>query len=178
VNPGDSNSDIDGGQTTMLSPVFSGGEPGSGLSLSYDRWYSNDFGASPGQDSMQVYISNDAGVSWLLVEDVNENANVWVTVDFVIQNLIAPTEEMRMRFVAGDLGDGSVVEAGIDNLRVFGIECDDSIPGDLNGDGLVNGTDIGLLLAAWGTNDPIADIDGSGSVGGGDLGVMLASWSF
>ena len=76
----------------MLSPVFSGGELGSGLSLSYDRWYSNDFGASPGQDSMQIYISNDAGGSWLLVEDVNENPNVWVTVEFVIEDLIAPTE--------------------------------------------------------------------------------------
>ena len=178
INPGDDNSDIDGGQTTLISPVFSGGEPGSGLSLSYDRWYSNDAGASPNADSMQVYISNDAGGSWTLVEDINENPNVWVTVDFVVEDIIAPTEQMRMRFVASDLGDGSVVEAGIDNLRVFGIECDDSIPGDFNGDGLVNGTDIGLLLVAWGTDDPAFDLDGSGDVGGGDLGVMLANWSF
>ena len=178
INPGDSNSDIDGGRTTLVSPVFDGGASGSGLSLSYDRWYSNDFGASPGQDSMQIFISNDAGASWTLVEDVNENANAWVTVDFVLEDVIAPTDQMRMRFVASDLGDGSVVEAGVDNLRVFGIECDESVPGDLNGDGLVNGTDLGLLLIAWGTNDADADLDGSGTVGGDDLGLMLANWSF
>jgi hypothetical protein len=71
-----------------------------------------------------------------------------------------------------------VIEAGIDNLRVFGIECDDSIPGDLNGDGQVNGADLGLFLIVWGTSDPAADLDGSGSVGGGDLGILLANWTF
>ena len=71
---------------------------------------------------------------------------------------------MRLRFVVGDYNDGSVVEAGVDNLRVFGVECDDtpSIPGDLNGDGLVNGSDVGLFLAVWGTSDPNADLNGNG----------------
>lgn len=47
--------------------------------------------------------------------------------------------------------------------------------GDLNGDGLVNGADLGLLLAAWGTAGP-GDLDGSGSVRGADLGLLLAAW--
>jgi hypothetical protein len=177
INPADSNSDIDDGDTTLLSPVFDGLGP-AGTQLSYQRWYSNDAGASPGEDSMQVYISNDAGGSWTLVEDVNQNANAWVTIAFPIDDVIAPTSQMQMRFVASDLNAGSVVEAGIDNLRVFGIECDDSIPGDLNGDGQVNGADLGLFLIVWGTSDPAADLDGSGSVGGGDLGILLANWTF
>ena len=177
INPADSNSDIDGGLTTLVSPVFDGLGP-AGTQLSYQRWYSNDAGASPGEDSMQVYISNDAGGSWTLVEDVNENANAWVTIGFVIEDVIAPTSQMQMRFVASDLNAGSVVEAGIDNLRVFGIECDDSIPGDLNGDGLVDGADVGLFLAVWGTSDPAADLNGNGTVGGDDLGILLANWSF
>jgi hypothetical protein len=49
-------------------------------------------------------------------------------------------------------------------------------PADLNGDGIVNGGDLGLLLAAWGTADEIADIDGSGDVNGADLGLLLAAW--
>ncbi len=47
---------------------------------------------------------------------------------------------------------------------------------DLNGDGLVNGADLGLLLAAWNTTDPIPDLDGSGAVDGADLGLLLATW--
>ena len=51
------------------------------------------------------------------------------------------------------------------------------IPGDLNDDGRVNGSDFGLLLSLWGTSDPDADLDGNGSVGGSDIGVMLANWT-
>ena len=49
-------------------------------------------------------------------------------------------------------------------------------PGDLDGDGLVNGADFGVLLAAFGTSDPAADLDGDGSVSGGDVGLLLAYW--
>ena len=127
---------------------------------------------------MQIYVSNDAGGSWTLVENVTQNANAWVTVDFVIDSVIEPSGQMQMRFVASDLNAGSVVEAGIDNLRVFGVECDDSIPGDLNGDGFVNGADVGLFLVVWGTSDPAADLNGNGTVGGDDLGILLANWTF
>lgn len=48
---------------------------------------------------------------------------------------------------------------------------------DLNGDGAVNGADLGLLLAAWGTPGPEADLDGNGVVDGGDLGLLLAQWT-
>jgi 1,4-alpha-glucan branching enzyme len=47
---------------------------------------------------------------------------------------------------------------------------------DLDGDGWVNGADLGRLLAAWGSADPRADLDDNGTVNGGDLGVLLASW--
>ncbi|MCA9286753.1 MAG: VCBS repeat-containing protein [Phycisphaerales bacterium] len=52
-----------------------------------------------------------------------------------------------------------------------------AIPGDLDGDGLVNGSDLGVLLGAWGSANAVADLDGDGSVGGGDLGLLLAGWS-
>ena len=47
---------------------------------------------------------------------------------------------------------------------------------DLNDDGRVDGGDLGLLLAAWGTNDPAADLNEDGDVNGADLGLLLASW--
>ena len=51
------------------------------------------------------------------------------------------------------------------------------LAGDLNGDGLVNGSDLGILLAAWDTNSEVADLNGDGIVNGQDLGLMLADWS-
>ncbi|MFO0962609.1 MAG: S8 family serine peptidase [Phycisphaerales bacterium] len=52
-------------------------------------------------------------------------------------------------------------------------------PGDLNGDGVTDGSDLGLLLGAWGSTggaDGRADIDGNGVVNGADLGLLLGSW--
>ena len=51
---------------------------------------------------------------------------------------------------------------------------------DLNGDGRVDGSDIGLLFAAWGVcpdADCPADFTGDGLVDSEDLGVLLAAWS-
>lgn len=50
------------------------------------------------------------------------------------------------------------------------------IPGDLDADGHVSGTDLTILLAAWGTSLPGADIDCDGLVGGLDLTVLLANF--
>lgn len=53
--------------------------------------------------------------------------------------------------------------------------------GDLNGDGVVDGADLGALLAAWGpcpAQDPCpADLNGDGEVDGADLGVLLSQWT-
>ncbi|MCA9284096.1 MAG: hypothetical protein KDA22_02685 [Phycisphaerales bacterium] len=48
--------------------------------------------------------------------------------------------------------------------------------GDIDGNGSVDGVDLGLLLAAWGTNDAGADLDGSGSVDAADLAALIAAW--
>jgi len=49
--------------------------------------------------------------------------------------------------------------------------------GDLNCDGAVNGADLGILLAAWGSADPLADLNQDGLVDGADLGSLLSAWS-
>ena len=51
-------------------------------------------------------------------------------------------------------------------------------PADLDGNGTVNGADLGFLLAAWGACPAPcpADLDGNGEVNGADLGMLLAAW--
>ena len=49
-------------------------------------------------------------------------------------------------------------------------------PADLDGNGVVNGADFGLLLAAFGSDDSAADLDGDGIVTGSDIGLLLSVW--
>jgi hypothetical protein len=53
--------------------------------------------------------------------------------------------------------------------------------GDINLDGIRNGSDLGILLGYWGACGPnggcsFADLDGSGAIDGGDVGFLLAAW--
>jgi hypothetical protein len=50
-------------------------------------------------------------------------------------------------------------------------DCD----GDLSSDGVVDGSDLGLLLANWGAGG-IGDLDGDGTTDGTDLGLLLSVW--
>jgi hypothetical protein len=60
------------------------------------------------------------------------------------------------------------------------IEAAPNCPADLNGDGTVDGADLGLLLGQWsatrrdGANS--ADLNGDGVVDGADLGLLLGAW--
>ncbi|MCB9847634.1 MAG: hypothetical protein H6814_04395 [Phycisphaeraceae bacterium] len=47
---------------------------------------------------------------------------------------------------------------------------------DLNYDGVVDTADLGLLLAAFGSNDFIADLNGDGAVDTADLGLLLGQF--
>jgi hypothetical protein len=51
-----------------------------------------------------------------------------------------------------------------------------SNPADLNGDGAVDGIDLGQLLSQWGT-DGTADLNDDGIVDGIDLGQLLGAWT-
>ncbi|MCH2161258.1 MAG: hypothetical protein MK085_05225 [Phycisphaerales bacterium] len=49
---------------------------------------------------------------------------------------------------------------------------------DINGDGDVNGADLGLLLALWGPCPGCPeDLNNDGDINGADLGLLLAAWT-
>jgi hypothetical protein len=48
---------------------------------------------------------------------------------------------------------------------------------DLNGDGVVDGADLGLFSTVWGTDGSQGgDVNGDGIVNGADLALILAGW--
>ena len=49
-------------------------------------------------------------------------------------------------------------------------------PIDLDDDGKVDGSDLSLMLAAWGRAIEAYDLDGDGTVGSADLGLLFVAW--
>lgn len=118
--------DLDNGITYLTSPVFdaSGGDDAL---VQYARWFSNDFGASPYEDYMDVHISNDGGSSWLLAERVGptgpEVSGGWFEHSFLVSEVTTLSSQMRLRFTVGDLINGSVVEAAVDAVSISAFSC-------------------------------------------------------
>ena len=156
--------DVDNGTTTLLSPVLDG--TGSGEAwMSYWRWYSNNTGSAPGQDTMPIEISNDGGSSWSLVETVgptgSEASGGWFHHSFRVADILTPTNQLRLRVVARDLGAGSIVEAAFDDFRLFLLECDDVLA-DCNQNGILDSDDIASGRSQDADGDGIPDeCDGS-----------------
>ncbi len=172
--------DVDGGGTTLTSPRFDASAPGGWLSadafISYARWYSNDQGADPNNDHMPIMLSNDDGASFVMLEDVTENAGTWVVKTFRIADTITPTDTMRLRIVARDDSPGSIVEACIDDVRVMIRGCRFH-PADLNRDGTVDASDFFIFLDLFAAGSPGADLDLSGVLDADDFFAFLDLFS-
>ncbi len=119
VLPGGNNNDVDNGETTLLSANYSM----LGLVdpvVEYERWYTNDQGGSPGEDTGRFEISSNGGSSWIELESVGGGTPLaWVRPRIPVPVIVPRTANMRFRFRASDLGAGSLVEAGFDDLTIL-----------------------------------------------------------
>lgn len=106
--------DVDNGFTTLLSPVFDLSNCGP-ATLSFARWFAD---LSVADDTFVTSISNNGGQSWTTLESVFGNNNAWNVVNFNVPNYVAQTANMRLRFVATDAPNNSLVEAAIDDLKI------------------------------------------------------------
>jgi hypothetical protein len=109
--------DVDGGATTLESPSYDLSTY-TNPAFTFYRWYSNDQGATPGTDFWQVYISGD-GVNYVPVENTKVADHSWRRFAFRVLDYITPTSNVTLRFVAEDANAGSLIEAAVDDLKLW-----------------------------------------------------------
>jgi len=131
------------------------GELGSGSSIAYAV---NEAGDAVGSSDWRAFLWRDG-----VMTDLN--------------TAIGPDSGWLLTHATAINESGQIAGRGthFGNPRAFLLTP--RVPADLNGDGIVDGADLGLLLSAWGTAGPEADLDGSGVVDGADLGLVLSAWS-
>jgi hypothetical protein len=81
-------------------------------------------------------------------------------------------------FQIDEASSGAAYNVTFDDLVIEGTLV--SISADLNGDALVDGADLGLMLGAWGECPKgccDADLNGDGEIDGADLGLLLGEWT-
>ncbi len=122
VNASVGTADVDGGTTTLKTAVYDL----TGMMdpvVSYWRWYSNNQGVV--DDTFRVDITNGSG--WQVVETVGptgiEASGGWYYHEFRVSDFFPPGPGIQLRFKASDLGQGSIVEAAIDDFRIRDVDC-------------------------------------------------------
>jgi len=132
-----SSDDVDGGRTTLESPIFAI-KDAVYPSLAYYAWHlAKDFSIFGGPEDISadlvVLASNDGGENWVEIDRVDENTEEWIRRDVPLRPFLEPSNRMKFRFVIEDNSDSGNVEAGIDDIEIVDILPGCKIP-DLSGD--------------------------------------------
>jgi hypothetical protein len=123
----------------------------------------NAFGATLDIDNVRVTsFDGNCVEAWECpVEPVENYCTPWPTALFLtLERTLAVSP------ASADMPAGFVCER----------PCAPACQGDVNGDGVVSGADLGVVLGVFGTNDPAADLNDDGIVSGADLGIVLGNW--
>ena len=118
-------------------------------------------------------------------EDACPRPFIWENGELQMLNDLIPVDsgwDLRVVQAINDLGQivGWGIPPGAEPYTYHGFLLNPIIPGDLNGDLVVNHTDLILLLSNWGPcvdcNDCPADLDYNCQVGTSDLLLLFSNW--
>jgi hypothetical protein len=132
-------------------------------------------------DSLTVEMTSN-GVDWVQIDRIQTgdigSEGGWITKRVTISDFVTPTSSVQVRFTAEDSGEETVVEAAIDGLTIESQVCNDApdCPGDVDGNGVIDGSDLSLVLGFWSQTGGPADVNQDGLVDGTDLAILLGGW--
>jgi hypothetical protein len=134
--------DIDGGPTQLISPAIdlSNGD----AVIEYYAWYYGD----DGDDPFAVDISNDNGNSWISVYSTYSSLGGWVPLGFNVADYVTPTNQVKVRFSAQDNPNNSIVEAGLDDVKVQRLYYEPSVWAEAYNFSASSGCNIDIYLDA------------------------------
>ncbi len=138
TNAGDD--DVDGGETTLITPAMNLIGAVNPV-LGYWRWYSNNLGNEPNEDDWVVQVTAD-GLNWIDLERTSQSETSWIYKQFLLSQYIELSDQVQVRFIADDSGDGSLVEAAVDDVFILNGISVDIILGDVDFDGEVSINDV------------------------------------
>ncbi len=136
-----STNDVDGGKTTLESPIFAI-EGARDPSLVFYAWFvGQNFAAQGGPApvagaSLTVQGSSDGGATWTELLSITDSTAEWTRYAIKLRDKgLASTNRMRFRFVATDPSMPGTVEAGLDDLELIDVLSECKVAGE--------GTDAG-----------------------------------
>ena len=155
-----SDNDVDGGVTTLESPVFAIGDTRD-PSLVFYAWhlavdFANAAGPAPvsGAD-LVVSASNDGGETWVEIGRIEDNTEHWRRVAIRLRPFLVPTNRVRFRFQVADPSVAGTVEAGVDDIEVIDILAECPVPPEATDPG-------GVMMKEPEMPEPMDDEGGCG----------------
>ena len=119
------NTDVDGGAVRLTSPVL--GTAGAQMNLTY--LYYLELTRTGAEDALVVEVSDGGAWSQVRRHDQSTGGG-WTEASISAQELaaagVAAGEDVQVRFTANDADAQSIVEAGVDGVRLAAVVCDPS----------------------------------------------------
>ena len=166
--------------TTDTLPLPASCDPGSGIMIGADIWYSYD-----SERSGTIGVSTCGSTTDLRLAIYAGTCAAPTLVGCNSSSILcSPNTGARVQFNAV-CGNTYLIRVGGENpqqagsgritLTASGPVCPDHCPSDINRDHVVTGADLGLLLGNW-RGFGLGDLNVDGTVNGADLGILLGDW--
>jgi choice-of-anchor B domain-containing protein len=119
VGGGQNLADVDGGKTTLISPVLPLAAVPDPRIAFWRFYYSNN--AGPNASPLVTEISNDGGANWVVCDSIHAATRAWKRFEIRVTDFFPTPADVRVRVIAQDrsTSSGSTVEALIDDFEYY-----------------------------------------------------------
>jgi hypothetical protein len=168
------NSDVDNGETILTGPSL---DAPAGARVSYQYWFNDTPGGEVDGDSFRVLVSENGG-AFNTVRTITSASGTWRTDELLEGVDFSATSDLRLQFIANDIGNQNVIEAGLDAIEIIVPgDCSSDCLADVNGDGSVTPTDFTAWINAFNNNLPECDQNGDGSCTPTDFTAWISNFN-